>query len=109
MIFVGTTNGVWLSKNAGDDWEKIESATMPINVMPICTVERNRVGLSESSSATPAPLEPEAARCCRRALRAEMIASSDMAKNPFSKSKAKTNATSVAIMASTVTRVLLSS
>lgn len=32
MLFVGTTNGVWISKNSGDDWEKIESSTMPINV-----------------------------------------------------------------------------
>ena len=32
MIFVGTTNGVWVSKNSGEDWEKIESGTMPINV-----------------------------------------------------------------------------
>src|SRR5687767_7260835 len=32
MLFVGTTNGVWMSKNSGDDWEKIESETMPINV-----------------------------------------------------------------------------
>ncbi|HVF30451.1 MAG TPA: YCF48-related protein [Pyrinomonadaceae bacterium] len=32
MLFVGTTNGVLLSKNSGDDWEKIESTTMPINV-----------------------------------------------------------------------------
>src|SRR5688500_3548020 len=32
MLFVGTTNGVWASKNSGDDWEKISSETMPINV-----------------------------------------------------------------------------
>ena len=32
MLFVGTTNGVWVSKDSGDDWEKIESGTMPINV-----------------------------------------------------------------------------
>lgn len=32
MLFVGTTNGVWVSKNSGDDWEKIESSTMPVNV-----------------------------------------------------------------------------
>jgi photosystem II stability/assembly factor-like uncharacterized protein len=32
MLFVGTTNGVWVSKNSGEDWEKIESGTMPINV-----------------------------------------------------------------------------
>ena len=32
ILFVGTTNGVWVSKNSGDDWEKISSDTMPINV-----------------------------------------------------------------------------
>jgi photosystem II stability/assembly factor-like uncharacterized protein len=32
MLFVGTTNGVWVSKNSGDDWQKIDSATMPVNV-----------------------------------------------------------------------------
>ena len=32
LLFVGTTGGVWQSKNSGDDWEKIESTTMPINV-----------------------------------------------------------------------------
>lgn len=32
MLFVGTTSGVWVSKNSGDDWEKIDSGTMPVNV-----------------------------------------------------------------------------
>src|SRR5688572_8128490 len=32
MLFLGTTNGVWVSKNSGDDWEKISSETMPVNV-----------------------------------------------------------------------------
>ncbi len=32
MLFAGTTNGVWASKNSGDDWEKISSSTMPVNV-----------------------------------------------------------------------------
>lgn len=32
VLFVGTPTGVWISKNSGDDWEKIESPTMPINV-----------------------------------------------------------------------------
>lgn len=32
MLFVGTTNGVWVSKNSGDDWEKISSESMPVNV-----------------------------------------------------------------------------
>ncbi len=31
-LIVGTINGVWISKNYGDDWEKINSDTMPINI-----------------------------------------------------------------------------
>lgn len=31
-LFVGTTEGVWVSKDSGDDWEKISSSSMPINV-----------------------------------------------------------------------------
>ncbi|MDM7922971.1 MAG: YCF48-related protein [Pyrinomonadaceae bacterium] len=31
-LFAGTTDGVWVSKNSGDDWEKIESSSMPVNV-----------------------------------------------------------------------------
>ncbi|MBS1792250.1 MAG: hypothetical protein JSS81_00265 [Acidobacteria bacterium] len=29
LILVGTTDGMWKSENSGDDWKKIESATMP--------------------------------------------------------------------------------
>ncbi len=32
MIYVGTTRGVWISKNKGADWEKIASPTMPVNI-----------------------------------------------------------------------------
>src|SRR4030095_9066105 len=32
MLFVGTSNGVWVSKNSGEDWTKIESGTLPVNV-----------------------------------------------------------------------------
>ena len=32
LLYVGTTSGVWLSKNSGDDWEKLESSSMPVNV-----------------------------------------------------------------------------
>lgn len=32
VLFVGTDKGVWVSKNSGDDWEKIQSPTMPVNV-----------------------------------------------------------------------------
>lgn len=32
IILVGTTGGVWQSKNSGADWDKISSSTMPVNV-----------------------------------------------------------------------------
>lgn len=32
IILVGTIEGVWISKNSGDDWKRIESKTMPINI-----------------------------------------------------------------------------
>ncbi|HUR97817.1 MAG TPA: YCF48-related protein [Pyrinomonadaceae bacterium] len=32
MLFVGSSNGVFVSKNSGDDWEKISSSTMPVNL-----------------------------------------------------------------------------
>ena len=32
VLFVGTTGGVWESRDSGDDWKKIASETMPINV-----------------------------------------------------------------------------
>ena len=32
ILLVGTTGGVWQSKNSGADWEKISSTTMPVNV-----------------------------------------------------------------------------
>src|SRR5829696_5809062 len=31
-LFVGTTNGVWVSEDSGNDWEKISSPTMPVNL-----------------------------------------------------------------------------
>jgi photosystem II stability/assembly factor-like uncharacterized protein len=32
MLLVGTVHGIWMSKNAGDEWTKISSDTMPINI-----------------------------------------------------------------------------
>jgi len=32
LLLVGTTHGVWRSKDSGEDWEKISSATMPVNI-----------------------------------------------------------------------------
>ena len=41
VITVGTTNGVWISKNSGADWEKIDSKTMPVNVDSLAIDPRN--------------------------------------------------------------------
>ena len=32
MLAVGTLDGVWVSHDSGDSWEKIQSATMPVNI-----------------------------------------------------------------------------
>ncbi len=32
ILLVGTTHGVWISRNSGGDWAKISSSTMPVNV-----------------------------------------------------------------------------
>jgi len=32
VLIAGTTTGVWMSKNSGEDWTKIKSGTMPVNV-----------------------------------------------------------------------------
>lgn len=41
MLFVGTKNGVYVSKNSGDDWERIESGTMPLDVNSMAIDPRN--------------------------------------------------------------------
>ena len=63
---------------------------MPISVMPTCTVERKLVGSSASFSARSAPRLPAFAIASSRARRAETIASSDMAKKPFSTTSTRT-------------------
>lgn len=32
VLYVGSTTGVWISKNSGNDWSKISSDTMPVNL-----------------------------------------------------------------------------
>ncbi|MNT37646.1 hypothetical protein D3C72_1737920 [compost metagenome] len=61
----------------------------PITVMPICTVDRNASGFSDSSSALAARLEVPAS-CFSRLLREVMTDISDMAKKPFNRTSAKT-------------------
>ncbi len=41
ILFVGTTGGVWVSKNSGESWEKISSDTMPVNINSMAVDPRN--------------------------------------------------------------------
>ncbi|MEO7540083.1 MAG: YCF48-related protein [Pyrinomonadaceae bacterium] len=41
IIVVGTTAGVWTSKNSGEDWEKVSSSTSPVNVDSLAMDPRN--------------------------------------------------------------------
>lgn len=34
-LFVGTATGVWVSKNSGEDWSRIDSTSMPVDVNSI--------------------------------------------------------------------------
>jgi histone H3/H4 len=58
--------------------------SMPMEVMPICTVERNCVGASISFSAAAAPVSPVSARAARRARRLVERAISDIANTALS-------------------------
>ena len=41
ILLVGTTNGAWISKNSGADWDKISSSTMPVNIDALVMDPRN--------------------------------------------------------------------
>jgi photosystem II stability/assembly factor-like uncharacterized protein len=41
ILTVGTTSGVWISKNSGKDWEKLTSPTSPVNVDSLAIDPRN--------------------------------------------------------------------
>src|SRR5574338_825685 len=67
---------------------------MPTRVMPICTVARNWVGSSTRRNVRRAPRWPRSASTFRRARLDETIASSDIAKKPFSRMRRRTTAIS---------------
>jgi len=69
--------------------------SMPIEVMPTCTEDKNWVGLSIRLSAVWAPRSPLSASASRRALRLEAKASSDMAKAPLSRIKNRISRASI--------------
>ncbi len=41
MIFVGTKNGIYMSKDSGEGWERIESESMPLDVNSMAVDPRN--------------------------------------------------------------------
>ena len=41
IILAGALDGVWMSKDSGDHWEKISSTTMPVNVDSLVIDPRN--------------------------------------------------------------------
>lgn len=41
IITVGTTTGVWISNNSGEDWEKMTSPTVPVNIDSMAIDPRN--------------------------------------------------------------------
>lgn len=61
--------------------------SMPIEVMPTWTDDKNWVGLSSRPSAASAPLSPDSARAASLALRLDDRAISDMANTPLSNVK----------------------
>ncbi len=79
--------------------ENAASPTMPlstpIEVMPICTVDSQRVGCSCRSIAAWAPASPASAITVSRALRAAVSAISDMANRPFRQIRKTSSATSI--------------
>src|SRR5688572_8855737 len=41
VIYVGTKDGIWMSKDSGDDWTRIESATMPLDINSFAADPKN--------------------------------------------------------------------
>lgn len=41
LLYVGTKDGVWMSKNSGDDWKRVESGTMPLDINSMAVDPRN--------------------------------------------------------------------
>lgn len=41
MLYAGTKNGIYISKNSGDDWQRIEAETMPLDINSMAIDPRN--------------------------------------------------------------------
>ncbi len=53
LLYVGSKSGVWMSKDSGDDWKKIESDTMPLDVNSMAVDPRNTTTLYAGTSWRP--------------------------------------------------------
>jgi len=40
-LVVGTLTGIWISKDSGENWEKVSSSTMPVNIDALAVDPRN--------------------------------------------------------------------
>ncbi len=45
LLYVGSKDGIYVSKDSGDDWERVESPTMPVNVNSFAVDPRNTTTL----------------------------------------------------------------
>ncbi|MGD9630755.1 MAG: WD40/YVTN/BNR-like repeat-containing protein [Pyrinomonadaceae bacterium] len=41
VLYVGTKDGIWMSKDSGDDWKRIESGTMPLDINSFAVDPKN--------------------------------------------------------------------
>lgn len=41
ILLAGSVNGVWISRNSGDDWQKLSSSTAPVNIDSLAMDPRN--------------------------------------------------------------------
>lgn len=41
VLFLGTKNGIFMSKDSGDEWERIDSASMPLDINSMAVDPRN--------------------------------------------------------------------
>lgn len=53
MLFVGTKNGVYVSKDSGDDWKRIESESMPLDINSMAVDPRDTATLYAGTTYRP--------------------------------------------------------
>ena len=95
MGVIGSTCCSQREKGSANAASPTMPLSTPIEVMPICTVESQRVGCSCRSIAARAPGSSPSSMTCSRALRLAVSAISDMANTPLSKIRKTSSATSM--------------